>query len=100
MNIFVSVPLAPKSHREYVMDKDDTYTQSGLHYKRNLGPRGQTSPASSEQASLPYPKSRQLHDSHGMVTLTYLAVYVTSYRNCSVSVDRETSRSSIFSKNV
>lgn len=40
MNIFVSVPPAPKSYQEYVMDKDDTYTQSGLHYTREIQDQG------------------------------------------------------------
>ena len=52
------------------------------------------------QASLPNPESRQLHDSHVMVTLTYSVVCATSYRNCSVSGDGEASQSGMLGKDM
>lgn len=65
------------------------HTEWVAFHKRNPGPKIQISWANSKQASLPHSERRQLHDSHDMVTLTYLVVYVTSCRNCSVSRDRE-----------
>lgn len=40
INVSVSVPLAPKSYGEYVMDPDDSCTQSGLHCKRETQDQG------------------------------------------------------------
>lgn len=99
INIFVSVALSPKPHGGNMWwTRMTSVHQVGCTAKEELKTKNPGFLSKQQQASLPSPESRQLHDSHDMVTLTYLVVCVTNHRNGSVA--GEASQSGVLSKDV
>ena len=99
INIFASFLLLPSPTGEYIMDPDDICTQSGLLQKRSSRP----SPGFLKkrwQASLPYPESRQSHDSHVTVTLTYSCLCDQLQKLLSLGRWRSLAQSGMLSKDM
>lgn len=97
--IFFQFLLSPKSQKEYITTQMKPAHRVGCTAKEKPGTKGPDFRASSKQTSLPDPESEHLHISHDM-SPSYLDIYVTSYRNCLVSGDREVLQPGILSKNV